>query len=84
VRWLNLNKKVSDKPGTVQGRHPISSAYFWYVNSPLGGAFEYYTNDDYLTEEWQPRVEEHRLELFTEWAIEGGLDDKTRRQVKPV
>ena len=42
------------------GRHPISSAYFWYVNSPLGGAFEYYTNDDYLTEEWQPRVEEHR------------------------
>ncbi|OTL45919.1 glyoxalase, partial [Acinetobacter baumannii] len=66
------------------GRHPISSAYFWYVNSPLGGAFEYYTNDDYLTEEWQPRVEEHRLELFTEWAIEGGLDDKTRRQVKPV
>ena len=37
------------------GRHPISSAYFWYVNSPLGGAFEYYTNDDYLTEEWQPR-----------------------------
>jgi catechol-2,3-dioxygenase len=66
------------------GRHPISSAYFWYVNSPLGGAFEYYTNDDYLTEEWQPRVEEHRLELFTEWAIEGGLDDQTRRQIKPV
>lgn len=64
------------------GRHPISSAYFWYVNSPLGGAFEYYTNDDYLTEAWVPRVEEHRLELFTEWAIEGGLDDQTRRQVK--
>lgn len=66
------------------GRHPISSAYFWYVNSPLGGAFEYYTNDDYLTEEWQPREEEHRLELFTEWAIEGGLDHETRRQVKTV
>lgn len=66
------------------GRHPISSAYFWYVHSPLGGAFEYYTNDDYLTEEWQPREEEHRLELFTEWAIEGGLDHETRRQVKPA
>jgi catechol 2,3-dioxygenase-like lactoylglutathione lyase family enzyme len=66
------------------GRHPISSAYFWYVNSPLGGAFEYYTNDDYLTEEWQPREEEHSLELFTEWAIEGGLDHETRRQVKPA
>lgn len=66
------------------GRHPISSAYFWYVNSPLGGAFEYYTNDDYLTEAWQPREEEHSLALFTEWAIEGGLDHETRRQVKPV
>ncbi|WP_111892882.1 VOC family protein [Acinetobacter sp. MB5] len=64
------------------GRHPISSAYFWYVHSPLGGAFEYYTNDDYLTEAWQPRIEEHTLELFTEWAIEGGLDHETRRQVK--
>ncbi|MFN2932526.1 glyoxalase, partial [Escherichia coli] len=37
------------------GRHPISSAYFWYVNSPTGGAFEYYTNDDFLTDKWQPR-----------------------------
>ncbi|MND64236.1 Manganese-dependent 2,3-dihydroxybiphenyl 1,2-dioxygenase [compost metagenome] len=66
------------------GRHPISSAYFWYVNSPLGGAFEYYTNDDYLTEEWKPREEEHSLALFTEWAIDGGLDHETRRQVKPA
>lgn len=63
------------------GRHPISSAYFWYVNSPLGGAFEYYTNDDYLTAAWQPRTLEHRLELFTEWAVDGGLDGNTRRQV---
>ncbi|PJG60648.1 VOC family protein [Aeromonas cavernicola] len=64
------------------GRHPISSAYFWYVNSPLGGAFEYYTNDDYLTEAWQPRTMEHSLALFTEWAVEGGLDGHTRRQIK--
>ena len=65
------------------GRHPISSAYFWYVNSPTGGAFEYYTNDDYLTEKWQPRELEHSLVSFTEWAVEGGLDYDTRRQVKP-
>lgn len=64
------------------GRHPVSSAYFWYVNSPLGGAFEYYTNEDYLTENWQPREMEHSLTSFTEWAIEGGIDDKTRRQKK--
>ncbi|MBQ0531495.1 VOC family protein [Providencia rettgeri] len=64
------------------GRHPISSAYFWYVNSPTGGAFEYYTNDDYLTDKWQPRELEHSLVSFTEWAVEGGLDYETRRQVK--
>ncbi|TGG94252.1 glyoxalase [Natronospirillum operosum] len=64
------------------GRHPVSSAYFWYVNSPLGGAFEYYTNEDYLTENWQAREMEHSLTSFTEWAIEGGIDDKTRRQKK--
>lgn len=64
------------------GRHPISSAYFWYVNSPLGGAFEYYTNEDFLTENWVPRVLEHSLESFTEWAIEGGIDADTRRQKK--
>ncbi|ATJ81069.1 VOC family protein [Halomonas beimenensis] len=64
------------------GRHPISSAYFWYVNSPLGGAFEYYTNEDYLTEAWEPREMRHSLESFTEWAIEGGIDAETRRQKK--
>lgn len=64
------------------GRHPISSAYFWYVNSPLGGAFEYYTNEDYLTEAWEPREMQHTLESFTEWAVEGGIDAETRRQKK--
>lgn len=64
------------------GSSPISSAYFWYVNSPTGGAFEYYTNDDYLTEKWQPRELEHSLVSFTEWAVEGGIDHETRRQVK--
>ncbi|MDF0604857.1 VOC family protein [Neisseriaceae bacterium TC5R-5] len=62
------------------GRHPISSAYFWYVHSPLGGAFEYYTNDDYLTEQWQPRTLDYSLAAFTEWGIAGGIDYQTRRQ----
>ncbi|MEP4546388.1 MAG: VOC family protein [Saccharospirillum sp.] len=66
------------------GRHPVSSAYFWYVNSPLGGAFEYYTNEDSLTEKWQARTMHHSLESFTEWAIEGGIDSDTRRQKKPA
>jgi catechol 2,3-dioxygenase-like lactoylglutathione lyase family enzyme len=62
------------------GRHPISSAYFWYVRSPTGGAFEFYTNEDYLTEAWIPRELEHSVESFTEWAVEGGIDAATRRQ----
>lgn len=37
------------------------------------GAFEYYTNDDFLTENWQPRELEHSLVSFTEWAVEGEL-----------
>ncbi len=44
--------------------------------------FEYYTNDDYLTENWQPRELEHSLVSFTEWAVEGGIDHDTRRQQK--
>lgn len=64
------------------GRHPVSSAYFWYVRSPTGGAFEYYTNEDHLTSEWIPREMEHSVESFTEWAIEGGIDARTRRQMR--
>lgn len=76
---LNMNRLKWDS-FIGPGRHPISSAYFWYVHSPLGGAFEYYTNDDYLTAQWEPRFYDYSLELFTEWAIDGGLDHETRRQ----
>ena len=64
------------------GRHPISSAYFWYVHSPCGGLAEYYADEDYLTESWQPRSFERKSELFAEWAVAGGLDGHTRRQHK--
>jgi catechol 2,3-dioxygenase-like lactoylglutathione lyase family enzyme len=62
------------------GRHPISSAYFWYVKSPAGGLTEYYTDEDQLDSAWQPRDYEPGPELFAEWAIAGGIDGKTRRQ----
>lgn len=77
---LNMNKNQWDS-FIGPGRHPVSSAYFWYIHSPLGGAFEYYTNDDYLTAAWQPRYFDYALELFTEWAIDKGIDHQTRRQV---
>lgn len=62
------------------GRHPISSAFFWYVKAPCGGLVEYYTDEDYLTEKWQPREFEKKPEIFAEWAVTGGIDGETRRQ----
>ncbi|GAB6853279.1 VOC family protein [Asaia astilbis] len=63
------------------GRHPISSAYFWYFENPLAAPLEYYADEDYCTEAWEPQTFERRPELFAEWAIAGGIDGTTRRQV---
>lgn len=37
------------------GKHPISSAFFWYFKSPAGALMEYYADEDVLTENWTPR-----------------------------
>ena len=65
------------------GRHPISSAYFWYVHNPAGGLAEYYADEDYCTAEWKPEAWERAPERFAEWAIDGGIDGTTRRQARP-
>ncbi len=65
------------------GRHPISSAYFWYFHNPLGAPLEYYADEDYCTEAWVPQQFTRAPELFAEWAIAGGIDGTTRRQ-KPA
>lgn len=62
------------------GRHPISSAYFWYFKNPAGGLIEYYADEDQLTAEWQAREFEPGPTVFAEWAVDGGLDGNTRRQ----
>ena len=62
------------------GRHPISSAYFWYFENPLAAPLEYYADDDFCTQAWKPGVFERKPELFAEWAIAGGIDGVTRRQ----
>lgn len=64
------------------GRHPISSAYFWYFENPLCAALEYYADEDYCTENWVPAQFERKPENFAEWAIAGGIDGNTRRQFK--
>lgn len=62
------------------GRHPVSSAYFWYFKNPAGALIEYYADEDQLTGEWEPRNFEPGPTVFAEWAIDGGIDGNTRRQ----
>lgn len=62
------------------GRHPVSSAYFWYFKNPAGALIEYYADEDQLTSDWEPRNFEPGPTVFAEWAIDGGLDGNTRRQ----
>jgi catechol 2,3-dioxygenase-like lactoylglutathione lyase family enzyme len=62
------------------GRHPISSAFFWYVHCPAGGLAEYYADEDWVTPAWKPRDHVPGPEAFAEWAVTGGIDGKTRRQ----
>ncbi|MDV5373158.1 VOC family protein [Enterobacter hormaechei] len=62
------------------GRHPVSSAFFWYFKNPAGALVEYYSDEDELTGEWQPRIFEPGPTVFAEWAIAGGIDGVTRRQ----
>lgn len=66
------------------GRHPISSAYFWYFENPLAAPLEYYADDDFCTEAWRPGVFERKPELFAEWAIVGGIDGTSRRQASAL
>lgn len=66
------------------GRHPISSAYFWYFENPLAAPLEYYADEDFCTEDWKPGTHERKPELFAEWAIVGGIDGKTRRQMASI
>lgn len=65
------------------GRHPISGAYFWYFENPLAPPLEYYADEDYCTEAWEPAKYQRAPEVFAEWAIDGGIDGKTRRQLDP-
>ena len=64
------------------GRHPVSSAIFWYFQSPAGALVEYYADEDVLTENWSPRDFTPGPTVFAEWAIAGGIDGVTRRQAQ--
>ena len=61
--------------GPPVGNNPDSTT------APGGSrTYEYYADEDYLTEKWRPRQCQPSPELFAEWAIDGGLDGVSRRQ----
>ena len=57
------------------GRHPISSAYFWYFKNPLGGAIEYFCDPDHVDAGWTPN--NYRVNRFSEWHLADGLGSGT-------
>jgi len=55
------------------GRHPVSSAYFWYFKSPCGGSTEYFADEDHVTERWKPRDFVRGPKVFAEWLLPQGI-----------
>jgi catechol 2,3-dioxygenase-like lactoylglutathione lyase family enzyme len=55
------------------GRHPVSSAYFWYVKTPAGGACEYFADEDVISPKWKIRKLANVPENFAEWALADGI-----------
>ena len=63
------------------GRHPISSAYFWYFRNPLGGMIEYFCDPDFLTPRWKPT--NYRVNRFSEWHLADGIKQIDDGHVRP-
>lgn len=63
------------------GRHPISSAYFWYFRNPLGGMIEYFCDPDFLTPKWKPT--NYRINRFSEWHLADGIKQVADGHVRP-
>ena len=78
---MNMSRK-GWKTQLGPGKHPISSAFFWYFENPCGGLIEYNADEDHLTHNWAARDFEPSPTAFAEWAIDGGIDGFTRRQPK--
>ncbi len=70
-----LNKKGWET-AVGPGRHYISSACFWYISSPMGGAFEYCADEDIVTEKWKIREFEVGPDSFSEWTFNAGENFK--------
>jgi catechol 2,3-dioxygenase-like lactoylglutathione lyase family enzyme len=51
------------------GRHIVSSANFWYFQTPFGGSWEYAADEDMVTEAWQPQDFAAEAHIFSEWTF---------------
>ena len=63
------------------GRHPISSAYFWYFRNPLGGMIEYFCDQDFVTPKWKPT--NYRVNRFSEWHLADGIKQVDDGHLRP-
>ena len=50
------------------GRHYVGSNYFWYFQSPCGGAMELDADIDYATDDWKPGEWEFRADQVAAWS----------------
>lgn len=55
------------------GRHPVSSAYFWYFVNPCGGAAEYDWDSDAVSDDWEPKEWPVDHSTFAEWIAPPGF-----------
>jgi catechol 2,3-dioxygenase-like lactoylglutathione lyase family enzyme len=51
------------------GRHIVSSANFWYFQTPFGGSWEYAADEDMVTEAWEPQDFAAEAHIFSEWTF---------------
>jgi catechol 2,3-dioxygenase-like lactoylglutathione lyase family enzyme len=56
------------------GRHGVTSAYFWYLKNPCGGAAEYDFDTDVCDDDWTPNVFEQTAQSFAEWTMPEGIE----------
>jgi len=64
------------------GRHAVSSACFWYFQTPLGCSWEYAADEDIVTESWETTDFAATADIFSEWTF--GLEKSDGRLRGPI
>ncbi len=68
-----LNKGWETQSGP--GRHSLGSNIFWYFRNPCGGAIEYFTDMDRLTDDWEPGMWDD-MPPYDQWMIHDALTNR--------